>query len=627
MKKVRSGFLSVLSIFVFLFLPSVMMYAGTAPSLELLNPERGEDIPYGESLVIAVSIYDPDGDVDTSSIELELDRREVTQDANVSALLVTYTAEEMTAAGKHTFSLFVKDREGNEATLVSFFNVAPRPKKDRKYTLNGKVRVGSEYDKEASKPFTAVTNVNLFGNLYDTVDYSVSVDLANEEATDGQRLSTYRLDLYSPLGGAVLGDATPSFSKYTIDGMRVFGVHLLPQFGPFGMELVYGKSAREVEDPPTFKRHLYGGKLKLGRERSFLWGLSFLKAKDDKDSLTTTETTPKDNIVLGTDFKLTLLRGLVRFWAEANQSLLNDDITEGAGLGDDSEVDLPLDPEDWEWFFTINEHIVPILPGWTSLAARTWIKVGPLYDNTLELEYSYIGPSYNSLGNTSIVNDKAGIRLSDTQWLLDQRLFLSLAFQRYRDNLEDTLEETTRTTGIGLNTYVYPNDYLSVNGGFDLFTVSDSETVDSVNTTISTGVSRSFELYTTSSRAYFDGNVALVRDDIDSSNDLTDFGTRAGLVSYFDTIPLDTRFVLGYDFGDSPNSFYIRGRGGYRFLKDETLYAYADLVYQTAYDQFNLEIGSTFETVYEIVVEATVEYFTSSVSSDLVLSAFATMEF
>jgi len=622
MKKVFKKLLFALIIFIS---SAEFLFSGTSPNLEVLGPKKGHEVPYGSDVVIAISIYDPEADTDTKSIVLKVDGVDVTEKANISALLVTYTYKGIKAAGRHNIYFYIEDREGNSSEVTNFFYVAKEVEEERPYTVNGSISIGGEYDKERDKSFIADLDLNLYGSLFNTIGYMASLDLTNEEASDKQRLSSYRLDLYSPWGGMVLGDTTPSFSSYTIDGMRVFGVHLMPQVGIFGMELVYGKSLNAVEDPATYRQMVYGGKIKIGDEDKIQWGLSFVKVKDDKDSINTLDANPQDNIVLGTDFKVAFFNGLVKLNGEANESMLNTDITEGAK--DFTDLELPINPGDWEWLFTINEHIVPLMPGLADLGARFGLMLGPIYNNTFNMEYSYIGPSFYSLANTAITNDRAGIMAWDTLWLLNYKLYINLAFQYYKNNLRDTLENTTKTIGYSTNVYIYPTDYLTINTGADILTAVDGSAVDTVNTTLNGGVAYDFELWVTSSKAYLNTTALFLKDNIIPSSNTNDYSNHFGLISYFDNFPMDTEVVLGYDFGDSGNNIYMEGKCGYKFLKDESLYAYGDIIYKTQNKELDITAGSTLATVMDTTVDVSVEYIKNPSSSDIVISVEASKEF
>jgi hypothetical protein len=67
--------------------------------------------------------------------------------------------------------------------------------------------------------------------------------------------------------------------------------------------------------------------------------------------------------------------------------------------------------------------------------------------------------------------------------------------------------------------------------------------------------------------------------------------------------------------------------GGYRFLKDESLYVYADLIYESGNKLYDLILGAAFDTIFDTLFEAEFEYITSETSSEALFSAFATKEF
>jgi hypothetical protein len=617
MKKV---FLIICAFFCAVLVPG-MLLAGTAPTLEVLNPSRGSDVEYGSSVVIAVSIYDVEGDTDIREIELKVDNKNVTRQANISALLVTYAIEEVTTPGRHNFSLTVKDKEGNKGEVASYFTVTGKPARERIFTVNGTVKASYDYDDQAAVQHVGTADVYLYGRAFNTVDYAASVMITNAASTDGQRVSNYRLDIYSPIGDAVFGDTTPSFSDYTIDGKSVFGVHLLPQFGSFGLELLYGQSYRAVSDPATLQQTIYGGKLKIGSTEGFLWGLTFLKATDTIDPAI--NASPQDNVVLGTDFSFNLADGKVLIYAEANESLLNTDITDGASNF------LGFDPSGLAWLFVINDHLVPYIPGLSNFAGKAALTLGPFFENTFNAEFSYVGPAYYSLANSAITSDKAGIKAWDTAWLFGRNMYLSLAFQYYWNNLMDTLSYTTNSLGGSGYAYIYATDYLTINTGVNYLASYDASKsyVDLTNVTVDGGVSYGLEVLDTNSTAYVNATGTFATDNVTTSNSASDYSTRLGMISYFNSIPLDTKAVIGYDFGDSPSSFYIEGRVGYWFFPEETVYAYVGADYATGAQLLETEIGANADIPWDVELEAKIEYLTSPSGSNLRIYAGATKTF
>jgi len=622
MKKGKLGVFCVILVFSVVFSAGAL-FAGTAPELNILSPKRGEEIPFGNDAVIAISIYDPDGDIDIRSIEFEVDGVEITQDAQISVFLVTFPYKDSASTGKHTFSFSVSDNENNITEIDSFFIISPEPEKQRVVSAHGSITAGSEYEQEASQNVVGSLDAYLYGRLSNSIDYSANAYITNEDSLDGQRVASFRLNLFMPFMGLVLGDATPSFSTYTIDGTQVRGIHALPQFGGFGMELLFGQTLNKVtksQYTPDFTQRIYGVRIKAGNKERFLWGMSFLKIKDQTDSLSSalaaSAPPPQENLVLGMDFTLSLMDGIFVLEAEANESMLNEDISTGATMA-----------ENLEWLFTVGNAMAPVIPGFNSLAARAGIKLGPLGGNTFNGEFSYVGPAYNSLANTAIVNDRIGGRAWDSLWLLNDKLFLSVGAQFYMNNLEDTAVDTTRTIGTSASAYVYPTESLSINTGLDLQSVSNDNDIDTLNTTINAGASQDMDIWITDTDIYLNGNASLLSDRADSTNDSNTFSTRLGAISYFIPFPLDTKFTFGYDFGDMNNSFYMEGRGGYRFLKNENLYTFADVTYETGVETLDILIGAEFEAPRNITVEGDFEFINAPGGSDILLSAFATWEF
>ena len=620
MKKVYTYILYTILLVV---IPMTVAFAGTAPRLTILSPEIGKTITSGTQTVIAISLYDQEGDIDESTMKLYLDGKDVTSKANKSVFLVTYTSENLEKVGKHAFSFDVKDREGNESQVNGYFFVVKPVAEKRAFSYNGSIGFGGEYDKQASTSTIGTARLNMYGSVIGSIDYSLNLEFTNEESSDQQRVSTYRLDIGSSIGGFTVGDTTPSFTDYSINGARVFGVDLAPQFGPIGFELVYGQSYKAVDSPETYRQMIYGGKLKIGNRDKFFWGLSLLKVKDDKNSLTNPQNvTPKDNLVLSTDFSLNLFKGVLGLKLEANESMLNEDIT--AGASNFSDFELPINTKDWEWLFTINEHIVPIMPGLTNLAAKGSVRIGPIYNNTLNFEYSYVGPSYYSLANSGITNDNSGFNIWNTIWLLDRRLYVYGSYQNYRNNLENTLSSTTKSQGFSTNINIYPNDYLTINGGASLLNTSDNVNVDTQNISADAGITRNMDVLGVNSYINFSTNVNLYKDKETTSNDSETYSFRTGLSSYFDNLPLSTSAVVGYDFG-TQNSLYLEGWGEYRFLKNESLIASLGMVYESGPNMLDITSGVSANMIYGIKLESNFEYITNT--GDLNLSVFASREF
>jgi hypothetical protein len=158
--------------------------------------------------------------------------------------------------------------------------------------------------------------------------------------------------------------------------------------------------------------------------------------------------------------------------------------------------------------------------------------------------------------------------------------------------------------------------------------VGDEEAASNLNTTINAGAAQDFEILASATNVYFTFTTTIYRDDNVSANNTDSYYIRLGAISFFNNFPLDTRAVVGGDFGDPEGSFYVEGYGGYRFLRDQNLYTYLGASYETAFEQLDLRTGADYDIRPDLKLTAELQYLTSpSDIDDLFISAFATYEF
>ncbi|MBC8400436.1 MAG: TonB-dependent receptor [Candidatus Marinimicrobia bacterium] len=303
----------------------------------------------------------------------------------------------------------------------------------------------------------------------------------------------------------------------------------------------------------TFRRDITSGRLSFGDGRVFQLGFNWLKAKDDitsvnkelglarisiLDSTFTDEgniityvpgadytydelmalgltsqlqgwdvyvnppedgnwkgDSPQDNIVIGSDIKLSLPSRRLSLEAGWAFSMLNTDIWDGAisldaldtlmdDVDDDSVMGLislqgefPVigefpDPIDYEDLFVINTHMVPLIPididsaqlednlfkaiaNMPSLAYNFKLSAN-YFNNRLSVEYNRVGPKFNSLGNPYLQSDIREFIVTDRVRLLRNKLFVSTTY-RHQDNKTVRLVPVTTTIKtITANIGVYP---------------------------------------------------------------------------------------------------------------------------------------------------------------------------
>lgn len=265
----------------------------------------------------------------------------------------------------------------------------------------------------------------------------------------------------------------------------------------------------------TYERDIIGGRIGAGRGETFEFGLNFLKVQDDTNSIGVvndfsslmnrkpdlveklsqqqkqelTENPgmlsvngnprPKGNFVAASDLLVRLDNDRIQLRADGAFSLLNEDITGGVlsqETMDDLGITLDQGTEDLlqqlSWLFIVNENMNtlpfrfketasgtsadPFFP--TSLVA-TQSELGLNYfDNNLKLRYRWVGPGFNSLANSTIRKDVAGISVSDRIQLFKNRIYLTLGYEDLNDNVGNTKDATTQTNTYRTNLSWYPLD-------------------------------------------------------------------------------------------------------------------------------------------------------------------------
>lgn len=254
----------------------------------------------------------------------------------------------------------------------------------------------------------------------------------------------------------------------------------------------------------TFSQKMIGGRISVGNKDRFQFSMHGFKIQDDKTSLnvirnyndllvinpdlttglrnddrTSLESNPNQlqiqgsnpcpvgNLIFGTEFVGSLHDQRIRYQSEMSVSFLNLDISRGPltqELGDDLGIDITDKQESLldrlSWLIIINENmstlpfkyrendlgnleLVPFFP--TSILANESRVDLRYFKHHLQVQYQWIGPEYQSLANSTIRRDNAGITITDRFRLLDNRLYFTLGFESLRDNLTGSRPSTLRS--------------------------------------------------------------------------------------------------------------------------------------------------------------------------------------
>ena len=155
--------------------------------------------------------------------------------------------------------------------------------------------------------------------------------------------------------------------------------------------------------------------------------------------------------------------------------------------------------------FTFNQYLSPYNPGeLASLAAEASLSLN-YFDNNFKSSYVYRGNDFHSFGQSFIRTDVAGINISDVLRLMDNKIFISAAYENLSDNLQETKLSTTTFQTINTSVAYYPrtnfpNIVFGYSNNSNENTISNSDTsfnkyaVNDATSRVSLQLSYSYDL-------------------------------------------------------------------------------------------------------------------------------------
>jgi len=372
----------------------------------LLSPDSAYLDIEGD-LLIAVSLFAIADKVDHKSIKLYFDDKDVTDNARIFTNMLTYNAADL-KQGVHSFYVKANLSDGTEVVSENWSTSFTKPNFELPLNLSGMARVAIKYNstvKDTLDKADKEANFLLkFKGSSNWLRFNSKIFVSSLETSSQQAVNKYKMTFQVPYFNLTLGDHAPKMNSFLLNSKNVMGIHGDLHFSSFRLMYTYGNLKRSVDGKirddeliaGTFKQTNNALRLELGSPQNFLIGFGFAKNKDDKKSLNEDDynyndvlsTTPKDNLILGSDVRFSLLNQRCVFGTEIAMSLYNDNILDGAISNDDTtDIDLPFDPEAFENIFIINESMVPFKPGVTNLALRSYLRLF-LYRNLLNISFT-----------------------------------------------------------------------------------------------------------------------------------------------------------------------------------------------------------------------------------------------
>ncbi len=448
-----------------------------------------------QDLIFAVSLFPIVKEVDFSSLRLFLNGVDVTRYASVSPPLVVYKRDKPSSGNYNFYVRAIKKNGQTIESPVWQYQVLEKESFTRNFpfdmsgnaslTTNLRDISGSE---ESVFSRTSRNDANFRLNFNTRRNWFLMrsrLYLTSYESSSKQPQNRYSFQFSIPHVDIHLLDYSPDYGSFLLSNKNLRGIAGRLYTAGLSLSAVYGQSARALDgkeivvtETPTmdfddhityskgtFQRNTTGIKLDIGEREGLRIGFGFVKVKDDLDSLEekyyrivnqheendlTFLTSPRDNLVLGFDTRLSLDNQRFIVGTEVAASIYNSNIHEGAMSKEELEdylegESLPFDPESLDKLIIINQNVEPIIPGRDNLAFQVYLRWF-LLNNMLNISYSEIGASFRSLGSPYTQNDARVFTVSDYINLLNNRLSIDAGVNIVTDNLSEQKSTTTTNT-------------------------------------------------------------------------------------------------------------------------------------------------------------------------------------
>jgi len=486
---------------------TVQGVSGKDKEVIIMSPERNEKI-LSEEFFISISLLRASNIVNKSATKIYLDNKNITDLALFADDIIIISPENFQIQlkdGLHLVNIELYDTSGALYHSVSSQFIIVNPS----YALLGQSAINYNVDLRAE---SRNENIQSVGTWYNNVNLNVQADykgvnlLGNIYATSEEKKylqpnNRYMLSLSTDFGAVTVGDHYPKYPSLVLNGKRLRGFSGEINLGFFNIQTSFGEIDRNIEgkviqykdtlgsniievDPVknfgnkyaevelgTFKRSLLAIRPSFGRGENFQFGLSFLHAKDETNSIEY-GIAPKENLVVGADLMFGFDNQNILFTSQAAFSALNKDISQGSLS--DAKIDsvfgpdgLNVDPamikkvrDALNGIFTVNQNITPLNPKeFPTLAAEAALSFN-YFNNYLKGSYIYRGEQYQSFGQSFVRTDVAGFNVLDRLRLFENKFFISAGFENLQDNLQKTKKTTTTYRTLSSSVSYYPRTNL-----------------------------------------------------------------------------------------------------------------------------------------------------------------------
>ncbi len=287
--------------------------------LIILTPEPAAILPFGEPMIIAVSLFNLDN-VDINSVRVSFDNVNVTAYSLVTTDLLTYKPDRL-SAGKHNIFVEVSNIYGVRLSSTSWsFNVQSQAQQIFDMSVNGNLNLSTRADlinislsvvdsiigaDTVSVPVytptsQTVSRADFSTNVnFDWAKVKIFANLTSKEDEALQPQNRYGIKVRTSWLKYAYGDETPMMNRLALWGKRVRGHNIDMRFKWANLHIVTGQTARPVIGTASFdstgsewkrtgysfERGLFAIRPSFGSGKNFQFGLFYVHTRDSVNSV------------------------------------------------------------------------------------------------------------------------------------------------------------------------------------------------------------------------------------------------------------------------------------------------------------------------------------------------------
>ena len=516
----------------------------------LISPEPFSEIE--GRLLIAVAFNQYVRTINPNKVRLRINGKDRTTQADVSEELLVVVIPRLQKKGRQRIDIDYMSDEGMENLGSWSFSWVPEGEGSFRLSEYVQANLSSEgryqkFNGDVQRIFRE--NFNIRANA-GSFSLNASGRLTSEEQGTLQPQHRYLINAGWPAIRFRYGDIKPRYNELILWGRRVRGASLDLNSGSARLQMIYGNLTRPLDShilsiapdtattpagfdttfsPGTYRRWLGAARLSFGKPNAFMIGFTTMKAKDDLESIEHGEN-PKDNLVTGADLEMYLDRRRITLTSQIALSLFNDNIEEDVledaeGFKDIIWINQYFDPLPGEGFETdtlddgstdtqvnMGKVVSSIISN--SLSHKTRLRIR-YFNNDLQAGYRSINRSFRTMGNPTLINDRAGYFVKDRLRLLKSRLYLEGGIEHYADNVtgKGDIQNTNDIVYASISAYTgdlypditigYRNLLNSNDGTFSVYAPDDTQ--PTILDTIDTRKENETNIYSVSlvQRLYF----------------------------------------------------------------------------------------------------------------------------